>query len=309
MSYIRRDANTRRRSTMNGRNELTGFVSLGVLLGILLGLTALPLAGCSQWASQSAPDETTASADTGSSMKVQGTVASGSLASDAAVASVPAPPAAPAAAPQATIPQATVPGAASAAAVPAPGVPPVTSPTSSALAVAAPLAPVLPPNLAQTNPPATAVVASTGPAVNVANTGSPVLKGLNGNGMQGEAQTLNPVMMRALKEFQVASASFPDFCRDWAHKLSVREHDNVEHIKWEMRDGVETGSYVGYSSIDSCTCKEATNGVAVGILTYKEFDYTLTGKSLEEARHATPHAATIVPTREIFAYEKGKWFW
>ena len=91
-------------------------------------------------------------------------------------------------------------------------------------------------------------------------------------------------MMRALKEFQVASASFPDFCRDWGRKLSVREHDNVEHIKWEKRDGVETGNYVGYSSIDSCTCKEATNGVAVGILTYKEFDYTLTGKSVEEAQ-------------------------
>jgi hypothetical protein len=115
--------------------------------------------------------------------------------------------------------------------------------------------------------------------------------------------------MRALKEFQVASAAFPDFCRDWEHKLSVREHDNVEHIKWEMRDGMETGSYVGYSSIDSCTCKEASNGVAVGILTYKEVDYTLTGKSVEEAKHAAPHAASIVPTREIFAYEKGKWFW
>ena len=304
MSYIGRGANTLSGSTPNGRNELTGFVSLGVLLGILLGLTALPLAGCSQSASQSSADETTTSADAGLSMKVQGTVASGSSASDAAVASVPAPPAA-----QAAAPQTVVPGAASAAAVPAPGVPAVTSPTSPALAVAAPLAPVLPPNLAETNPPATAVVASTGPAVNVANTGSPVLKGLNGNGMQGAAQTLNPVMMRALKEFQVASASFPDFCRDWGHKLSVREHDNVEHIKWEMRDGVETGSYVGYGSIDSCTCKEATNGVAVGILTYKEFDYTLTGKSLEEARRATPHAATIVPTREIFAYEKGKWFW
>jgi hypothetical protein len=127
--------------------------------------------------------------------------------------------------------------------------------------------------------------------------------------MQGEAQKLNPVMMRALKEFQVASASFPDFCRDWARKLSVREHDNVEQIKWEMRDGMESGSYVGYSTIDSCTCKEASNGVAVGILTYKEFGYTLTGKSVEEAKHATPHAASVVPTREIFAYEKGKWFW
>ena len=106
--------------------------------------------------------------------------------------------------------------------------------------------------------------------------------------MQGSAQTLNPVMMRALKQFQVASASFPDFCRDWARKLSVREHDNLGSIKWAMHDGVETGSYVGYSSIDSCTCKEATNGVAVGILTYKEFDYTLTGKSVDEAEHYHP---------------------
>jgi hypothetical protein len=168
--------------------------------------------------------------------------------------------------------------------------------------------PVAPAKPVQASLPATAVAASTSPAtVDVAST-SPVLKGLNGNGMEGAAQTLNPAMMRALKEFQVASASFPDFCRDWARKLSVREHDNLGNIKWAMHDGVETGSYVGYGSIDSCTCKQASNGVAVGILTYKEFDYTLTGKSVEEAKHATPHA-TIVPTREIFAYEKGKWFW
>jgi hypothetical protein len=294
MSYIRRVADT-----LNG---LAAFVSLGVLLGILPGLTAFPIAGCSRVASQFSPDEATAPADTGSSMKVQGTVPSDSSASDAAVASVPAAPDA----------QAAVPGAASAAAVPAPRVPPVTSPTTPALAVAAPMSPspVAPAKVIQAGLPTTAVVASTGPAtVNVASTGSPVLKGLSGNGMQGAAQTLNPAMMRALKDFQVASASFPDFCRDWARKLSVREHDNLGHIKWAMHDGVQTGSYVGYSSIDSCTCKEATNGVAVGILTYKEFDYTLTGKSVEEARHATPHATTIVPTREIFAYEKGKWFW
>jgi hypothetical protein len=235
-------------------------------------------------------------------MKLHGNVASDSLSSDAKVANLPAPPKA----------QASATGANPAAAVPAREIPPVTLPTAPALAVAAPMnpSPVAPAKLIKASLPANAVVASTGPAeVNLASTGSPVLKGLSGNGMQGEAQKLNPVMMRALKEFQIASASFPDFCRDWARKLSVREHDNVEHIKWEMRDGMETGSYVGYSAINSCTCKEASNGVAVGILTYKEFDYTLTGKSVQEARHATPHAATIVPTREIFAYEKGKWFW
>jgi hypothetical protein len=275
---------------------------------VLLGLAALPITGCSQLTNQSA-DEVAASSLSGSSMKVQGTVPAGASTS-ADAASVPAAPDA----------QAAAPNVAAAAAVPAPTIPPVTSPTTPALAAAAPLAAVLPPNLGQASPKATAVIASTGPtalnvagggspAVGVASTGTPVLKGLSGSGMQGTAQTLNPVMMRALKQFQVASAAFPGFCRDWAHKLSVREHDNLGNIKWVMHDGSETGNYVGYSPIDSCTCKEASNGVAVGILTYKEFDYTLTGKSVEEAKHATPHATAVVPTREIFAYEKGKWFW
>jgi len=291
MSFIWRGGNT-----LNG---LTGFVSIGVLLGILVGLTALPISGCSQSASQSSADEMTASEGTGSS-KVQSTVPSDSSASEAAVATVPG-----------ALDAKAAPDAVSAAAVPAPSIPSVTSPTTPALAVAAPMSPspVAPAKPVQASLPATAVAASTSPAtVDVAST-SPVLKGLNGNGMEGAAQTLNPAMMRALKEFQVASASFPDFCRDWARKLSVREHDNLGNIKWAMHDGVETGSYVGYGSIDSCTCKQASNGVAVGILTYKEFDYTLTGKSVEEAKHTTPHATTVVPTREIFAYEKGKWFW
>ena len=292
MSFIWRGGNT-----LNG---LTGFVSIGVLLGILVGLTALPISGCSQSASQSSADEMTASEGTGSSMKVQSTVPSDSSASEAAVATVPG-----------ALDAKAAPDAVSAAAVPAPSIPSVTSPTTPALAVAAPMSPspVAPAKPVQASLPATAVAASTSPAtVDVAST-SPVLKGLNGKGMEGAAQTLNPAMMRALKEFQVASASFPDFCRDWARKLSVREHDNLGNIKWAMHDGVETGSYVGYGSIDSCTCKQASNGVAVGILTYKEFDYTLTGKSVEEAKHTTPHATTVVPTREIFAYEKGKWFW
>jgi hypothetical protein len=280
-----------------GGNRLSGLAAGFVLLGV----AALPMAGCSQSVTPPPSDEATASPLTGSSMSVQGAVPTEHSTSDAAAASNPVAPDA----------QTAAPGAASAAAVPAPIVPPVTSPTTAALAVAAPInpSPVAPPNLGQTGP-AAAVVASTGnPALNVASTGNPVLKGLNGNGMQGSAQTLNPAMMHALKEFQVASASFPDFCRDWAHKLSVREHDNLGNIQWVMRDGVETGSYVGYSSIDSCTCKQASNGVSVGVLTYKEFDYTLSGKSVEEAEHSTPHAATVVPTREIFAYDKGKWFW
>jgi len=271
-------------------NAVSGLVA-GV---VLIGLAAIPIAGCSQFKASSSEDDATASAISGSSMNVQGTAPAETSAGGAATAGAPVAP------------------DAHAAAVPAPTIPPVTLPTAPALAAAAPInpSPVAPAKLIQASLPTNTVVASTGSApVNVASTGTPVLNGLDGNGMQGTAQALNPVMMRALKQFKVASASFPDFCRDWAHKLSVREHDNLGNIKWRMQDGVETGSYVGYSSIDSCTCKEATNGVAVGILTYKEFGYTLTGKSVEEARHATPHATSVVPTREIFAYEKGKWFW
>jgi hypothetical protein len=157
--------------------------------------------------------------------------------------------------------------------------------------------------------PVSAAAPSTKPAVVVASKSPAVLKGLEGAGMQNTAQKLNPVMMRALKQFQIASAKFPDFCRDWSHKLSVREHDNIEHIRWTKHDGVETGSYVGYSPIESCTCKEASNGVAVGVLTYHQFDYTLSGKSVTEAKRAAPHAVSVTPTREIFAYDKGKWFW
>ena len=251
---------------------------------ILFAIAAVSAAGCSRFQSSTEPDESTASAVGSSSMKVEGSAP----ASETVAAHAPA-------------------------AVPAPAIPPITSPTAPALAAAAPVSasPMAPANAAQASPPAAAVVASSDPtpALKLASVTTPVLKGTDGGGMQGAAQALNPAMIRALKQFQVASAAFPDFCREWAHKLSVREHDNVNGIKWVMQNGIETGSYVGYSAIDSCTCKEASNGVAVGILTYKEFDYTLTGKSIEEAKHATPHATAVVPTREIFAYEKGKWFW
>jgi hypothetical protein len=287
-----------------GGSGLSGFAA-GLLL---LGFAAVPIVGCSQLTGARTADDPAASASDSSSMKLQGNEANTPSTDDALAAAGPV---------AQNAPQAPVaaPAVVQALAIPAPIVPiipPVTSPTIPALALAAPVSPspIVPANLGQPNP-GTAVVASIGhaPVLNVASTGTPVLKGLSGNGMQGTARTLNPVMMRALKEFQVASASFPDFCRDWSRKLSVREHDNLGQIKWVMQGGVETGSYVGYSSIDSCTCKEATNGVAVGILTYKEFEYTLSGKSVEEARHAAPHATAVVPTREIFAYEKGKWFW
>ncbi len=256
---------------------IAGIVGAGVMA---VGLATLPLAGCSYFAGSA--EDTGAHAITDPSMTVQGGAAAAAAApSGVQLASVGAESAASA------VTAAAMSGPAAGAAIPA-------------LATSPALTPEAPPSAGAGSVTANAAVASVD---------KPVLKGLGGSGLEGEARKLNPAMIRALKEFQTASAEFPNFCREWEHKLVVREHDNLDHIKWVMHNGVETGSYVGYGAIDSCTCKQSSNGVAVGILTYKEYDYTLTGKSIAEAKHAAPHADAVVPTREIFAYEKGKWFW
>jgi hypothetical protein len=142
-------------------------------------------------------------------------------------------------------------------------------------------------------------------AADVASADKPVLKGLD----EATVRKLNPAMMRALRQFRSASASFPAFCRDWERKLRDRERNNLAHIDWRMLGGTETGSYIGYSPVDSCVCKQASNGVPIGELTYKEFSYVVTGKSAADARLSAPKASRVVPTREIFSWDKGKWYY
>jgi hypothetical protein len=260
------------------KNMRLGGGTAGILgAGIMaVGLAMLPLAGCSHLAGSA--EESGAQATTDSSMTVQGGARTAAPApSDVQLASA---------------------GTESGASAVAVAAGPASSGGAAIPAIAT--APALTPEPSQSPGEATPKVAILE---------KPVLKGLDGSGLGSEARKLNPAMIHALKEFQTASAQFPNFCREWEHKLVVREHDNLNHIKWVMHDGVETGSYVGYGAIESCTCKQSGNGVSVGILTYKEYDYTLTGKSVAEAKHASPHADAVVPTREIFAYEKGKWFW
>lgn len=194
--------------------------------------------------------------------------------------------------------------AAPAIAAPAKGVPVAPLPAASVPMAAAPANSSIgaaPDSAARGNSATT--VASTGPS-----TGKSVLNGLGGGGMAAVAQKLSPAMMRALKQFEIAKAAFPGFCADWQRKLKARESDNAAHINWRVQNGTETGTYVGYSPIDSCVCKQASNGIAIGELTYKELDYTLTGKSVDDARHAKPQV-NAVPTREIFSWDKGKWFY
>lgn len=136
----------------------------------------------------------------------------------------------------------------------------------------------------------------------------PVLKGLGNGGMESTAKKLSPKMMRALREFQVAKDAFGGFCQHWHQELVDRQVNDASHVKWKMQNGVETGTYVAYGPIESCTCQQASNGVPVGNLTYNELDYTLTGKTIEQAKHSKP-SVSVVPTREIFSWDKGKWYY
>lgn len=104
-----------------------------------------------------------------------------------------------------------------------------------------------------------------------------------------------------------ASVAFPAFCRNWERKLKERTANNLRHIVWKLEHGYETGTYVGYGSIRSCSCKAGTRGVPIGELTYQEFNYQLTGPTIEQARHSKPKPVGITNTTEIFRWGGHNW--
>jgi hypothetical protein len=106
-----------------------------------------------------------------------------------------------------------------------------------------------------------------------------------------------------------ATAAFPDFCQDWARKLRVREEDNLNALNFQEKSGYETASYVGYSPIKTCECKESAEGIPLGKVTYDEQDYFLEGKTVDEAKHSSPKLVGITHTLEIFSWDKEKWFY
>lgn len=136
----------------------------------------------------------------------------------------------------------------------------------------------------------------------------PVLKGLGPGGIKAAAKKLNPAMTRALKEFEVAKDAFVGFCRQWHERLVDRQVNNSNHIDWKLQHGITTGTYVSYGPIETCVCKRAENGIPIGELTYNELDYTVTGKTKGQAKQSKP-SVSVVPTREIFSWNKGKWFY
>jgi hypothetical protein len=107
--------------------------------------------------------------------------------------------------------------------------------------------------------------------------------------------------------FEHAAGLFPAFCKDWERKLHDRELNNLENVTWKDQNGWKTGTYLGYSPIKTCSCKRSTGGAPIGELTYQETEYYLTGRTVEEARHAQPKPVGVTNTTEIFRWDKTKW--
>jgi hypothetical protein len=108
--------------------------------------------------------------------------------------------------------------------------------------------------------------------------------------------------------FQRATSSFTAFCHDWERLLHEREINNLEHLSWRSDGGLEIATYTGYGKVESCECKES-EGLPIGKLRYKEINYSIAGKTVDEARHAAPKSTHEISTLEIFSWDKGRWFY
>ena len=131
-------------------------------------------------------------------------------------------------------------------------------------------------------------------------------------GLRGDVaaviKKLDPLRELHERRFKIAAAQFPAFCRDWQQKLEDRTQWNLSRIAWHVDHGIESGTYTGYSTINSCTTKLSDSGVAIGKLTYEEYTYLLSGKTVDQAKHAQPKQLSIMRTLEIFRFDHGKWF-
>jgi hypothetical protein len=109
--------------------------------------------------------------------------------------------------------------------------------------------------------------------------------------------------------YQQAASVFPGFCHDWERLLHEREVNNLENLTWRNDGGLEIASYTGYGKLESCQCKASKEGLPIGEIQYEEINYSIIGKTIEEARHATPKSTHQIRTLEIFSWDKGRWFY
>jgi hypothetical protein len=122
-------------------------------------------------------------------------------------------------------------------------------------------------------------------------------------------EKITPERIIRNREFKVASAQFPDFCKHWEQNLHDREVDNLAKLNFSRKDGFETATYTGYGKIAGCESHQSKDGYSIGKLQYEEFIYYVVGKTREEARSAAPKPISDTHTTEIFRWENNKWFY
>ncbi|HTW86671.1 MAG TPA: hypothetical protein VMD75_01580 [Candidatus Binataceae bacterium] len=165
----------------------------------------------------------------------------------------------------------------------------------------------------ETSPsPASGPAAAAGAAHTSALPAAAPAKSSNLGGFRTDASAvidhLDPLSALDERRFRTAAAEFPAFCHDWQQKLSERTRWNLNQISWHLEHGLESGTYTGYGVIDSCTTKLSRQGIPVGKLSYVEYTYALTGKTIEDAKHAQPKQVSTIRTLEIFSFDHNKWF-
>lgn|SRR3990172_5091856 len=121
------------------------------------------------------------------------------------------------------------------------------------------------------------------------------------------AKRVTALQRAASRTFEHARSAFSNFCGEWERKLRDRERKNLNAIKWKEQKGWKVGEFLGYSKIQTCMCKQSSRGQPLGILTYGEMNYYLAGKTIDEAKRATPKGTLATETTEIFRWGRNKW--
>jgi hypothetical protein len=112
----------------------------------------------------------------------------------------------------------------------------------------------------------------------------------------------------ALAPTAQAAQSFDSFCAEWMSKLAVREHDNVQKVKYSSEGGRVVGNYTGYESAPlRCQSKAKPGAPGVGTLVYNELHYRKAGDSVESAKKASPVVVERVEVMEIFRFDGSAW--
>ena len=130
-----------------------------------------------------------------------------------------------------------------------------------------------------------------------------------GQRVKSMVERLTPERIKRNREFKMAAATFPSFCKHWEQNLRDREVNNLNKLNFSEKEGFETATYTGYGKISGCESHQSKDGYSIGKLSYEEFVYYVVGKTKEEARSATRKTISDLHTTEIFRWENNKWFY